>query len=136
MSYINGEIDKKLEKDVRKVLKIPVSKPIPPEIKKIITKESNLSWKKWMERFIGKRADKYGKSIYSEEIDFEANILGVLQKSHKAMDFLSTATELTKILKENAEMLFKKRKALETAGFSPDEAFQLILAEVQAKKSK
>ena len=40
------------------------------------------------------------------------------------------------MIDENAKMLFAKKTALETAGFTATEAFDLILAEVSAKKSK
>jgi hypothetical protein len=59
-----------------------------------------------------------------------------LQSALKGVQLVSKSGDLKEMLKENANMLFLKKKALVDAGFTETEAFQLIVAEVTAKKSK
>jgi len=46
---------------------------------------------------------------------------------------ISAASEVTDILKQRAELLFKKKTALVTAGFSAAEAMEILLADIASK---
>jgi hypothetical protein len=46
---------------------------------------------------------------------------------------LAAANEVAEILKKRAELLAKKKAALETAGFSADQAMQIVLADIASK---
>ena len=46
---------------------------------------------------------------------------------------IAAASEVDEILKKRAELLFKKKTALETAGFTPDQAMQIVLGDIAAK---
>lgn len=47
---------------------------------------------------------------------------------------IGQSPDVAKILKQKAELLFAKRKAYKDAGFSEQEAMQILLAEITAKR--
>lgn len=46
---------------------------------------------------------------------------------------IAAASEVGEILRKRAELLFKKKTALETAGFTSDQAMQIVLGDIAAK---
>ena len=51
----------------------------------------------------------------------------------QALDHIAGSGDVQKILKRRAEMLAAKKKALETAGFSAQEAMDILLADIAAR---
>ena len=46
---------------------------------------------------------------------------------------ISESNDVKEIMRKRAEMLAEKKKALETAGFSSDEAMEIVLADIAAR---
>lgn len=53
--------------------------------------------------------------------------------AQKGLAHISKSDDVQKILKQRAEMLAAKKKALETAGFSRQEAMEILLADIAAR---
>jgi hypothetical protein len=49
------------------------------------------------------------------------------------LDHISASNDVKQIMKKRAEMLAEKKQALETAGFSSQEAMQILLADIAAR---
>jgi hypothetical protein len=134
-SEIDSQIRADIEKTIRKQLKIPRRQRTPSKLKAAINKAAKDVGTQLMQQYISKQALVSGKAIL-READYKGLINQRLVSALEGVKLVSQSTDLQKILEENAKMLYAKRKALETAGFSNDEAFQLVLAEVSAKKAK
>jgi hypothetical protein len=46
---------------------------------------------------------------------------------------IAESNDVKEIMRKRAEMLAEKKKALETAGFSPEEAMEILLADIAAR---
>jgi hypothetical protein len=133
-SPLQKEVKKELEKEYRTKLKLAADKPLPKEIQGAIDKKSVEVTSVIAEQFVGKSAIATGKAMFRP--DDPALAIGErLGSALAGVKVVSQSADLDKILAENAKMLKKKYEALKTAGFTEDQSFQLILAEVSAKKS-
>jgi hypothetical protein len=53
--------------------------------------------------------------------------------ARKGLDHISASSDVQKIMKKRAGLLADKKKALETAGFSSQEAMDILLADIAAR---
>jgi hypothetical protein len=125
-------IEERLEADIKKRFKIA---GLPSDIKEMVKEKSVEVGMALMQQDVTKRAVVYGKEIF-REVDHSKAIDERLSSALKGVELISQSADLQKMLEENAKMLFNKKQALADAGFTDNEAFQLIMAEVSAKKSK
>lgn len=125
-------IERKIDEDFKKRLNVTA---LPSDIKEMIKERSAEVGVALIEQDISKRALLYGKEIL-REVDHAKAIDERLSSALKGVELVSKSADLQNILSENAKMMFAKKQALVKAGFTDDEAFQLIMAEVSAKKSK
>jgi hypothetical protein len=128
---ISGDIEKRL----RVKLALPPNAPLPMQFKTIVDKAAKEVDSAATERFVKKEAVLLGKQFY-RETSIQNAINTRLSSALKGVEMVSQSLDLKKMIEENARMLFAKKTALVGAGFSADQAFQLILAEVSAKKAK
>jgi hypothetical protein len=138
---IVSSIKIKLEEDLKKRLKAPSLSPEmskivdSPEMSKIIDETATTVAGTLTKQYVTKKALQVGKELFRDG-DHAKAIGDRLSSALKGVQLVSQSADLKKMLEENAKMLFAKKKALVDAGFADTEAFQLILAEVTAKKSK
>lgn len=125
-------IEGKIIRDYKKLLNITA---IPSDIKEMIKDKSAEVGSALIQQDVIKRAQSYGKEML-REVDHSKAIDERLSSALKGVELVSQSADLQKMLEENAKMLFNKKQALANAGFTDNEAFQLIMAEVSAKKSK
>jgi hypothetical protein len=129
------KIKAELEKNMRKKLNIPARQPLPQNVKNIINKAAKQSDSTATDRFVKKEAIRLSKDFYRDKT-IQQTLDSRLKNALAGIKLVSDSADLQEMIDENAKMLFAKKTALENAGFSAEEAFQLILAEVSAKKSK
>jgi ribose 1,5-bisphosphokinase PhnN len=53
--------------------------------------------------------------------------------ARKGLDHIAGSNDVKQIMTRRAEMLAEKKKALETAGFSAQEAMDILLADIAAR---
>ena len=132
---LETKISADLENKLKAKMGIPASTSLPPNFKAIVDKAAKELDTSATERIVKKEALLMGKQFY-RDATIQNAINSRLSNALKGVQLVSQSADLQKMIDENAKMLFAKKKALETAGFLPAEAFQLILAEVSAKKAK
>lgn len=132
---LETKISAEIEKKLRTKLGISATQPLPTAFKNIVNKTAKDMDLAATERFVKKEALLLGKEFY-RDATIQNAINNRLSSALKGVQLVSQSTDLQKMIDENAKMLFAKKKALETAGFSAEESFKLILAEVSAKKAK
>jgi hypothetical protein len=129
---IVSSIKTKLEEDLKKRLNVT---SLPPKISRAIDETATTVAGTLTKQNMTKKAVQVGKELF-RDVDHAKAIGDRLSSALKGVQMVSQSADLKKMLEENAKMLFAKKKALVDAGFTDTEAFQLILAEVTAKKSK
>ena len=132
---LGDKIKQKLENDIRRQLKIPRTSPIPADIQTVISKTASEAGKVSLQSYVKSRAIAEGKQIF-RATNYQTAISTRLQDALAGVQLVTLDPKLQQILEENAKVLFAKKTALTKAGFTDSEAFQLLLAEVAAKKSK
>jgi hypothetical protein len=53
--------------------------------------------------------------------------------ARKGLDHIAGSNDVKQIMRQRAQMLAEKKKALEAAGFSSEEAMEIILADIAAR---
>jgi hypothetical protein len=127
-----NKIRKSLEADVKKTFGI---QKLPDKVKADIARKAAEVSENMFEQHLNKVSLAEAKAA-SQSANVAQNVKGRLADALSGVQVVTKSADLDKILKENAELLFKKKQALVTAGFTDDEAFQIILAEVTARKSR
>ena len=136
-----GQVDVKkhlsatVESGLRKRLKIKPADQLPTALKSIISKTATDVEKVITERYVKKEALRAGRTLMKDASITQA-VDSRLKNALKGVQMVSQSTDLQKMIDENAKMLFQKYTALVNVTFTTDQAFQLILAEVTAKKSR
>lgn len=129
---LENRIRKQLEKDYRKRLG---TRSLPDDVKKGISSAARTAAQRATKRNLEVEALKIAKSFY-QPTSVADLIAGKLGQAKQGVNAVSKSADLDAILKENAKMLRKKWQALVSAGFSEDESFQLIKAEVEGKAAR
>jgi hypothetical protein len=124
-----------IENKLRTKLGIRRPQPLPPRLKTVVNSAAKDTYMAATQRYVRKEALSLAKQFYREP-SVESALKGRLSSALKGVKLVSESADLQKMIDENAKMLFAKKQALENAGFSADQAFQLILTEVSAKKGK
>jgi len=129
------KISTDIEKKLKKKLGIAANRPLPATFKNVVNKAAKETNIAATQRYVQKEALLAGKEFYRDK-SIQTAMNSRLSSALKGVQLVSQSADLQKMIDENAKMLFSKKQALENAGFSADQAFQLILAEVSAKKAK
>ena len=132
---VKAAMVRNLEKDVKKRLKIPRGQQLSPDIRKVIKETVDEATTTAAKSYISKAALVEAKGAFRVE-DYTAAVRTRLGTALEGVLTVSESEDLQKILDENAKMLYAKMTALVSAGFTADQAFQLIVAEVSAKRGK
>jgi hypothetical protein len=132
---LSNKIKSQLTKEYRKRLGIGPRDPLPDDIKKGINSAAKTAAQRATQRNLESEALKVAKGFY-QPFSISELIADKLGQAKKGVSLVAQSADLNEILKENATMLRKKWQALVNAGFQADEAFQLILAEVQGKAAR
>jgi hypothetical protein len=125
-------METEVTKRVRRRYAIPRNQAIPAELKTAIQKEVN---KAVSPDTVKKRLAVETISVVKEraEASMLANFDNTVVKAKDAISHIGGSSEVDDILKERSEMMFKKKQALVTAGFSDTEAMEIILADIAAR---
>jgi hypothetical protein len=130
---VKNSISGKLQEDIKKRLNVT---SLDDGMKKVIEEIAEDVVANMTRQNITKTAISVTKDMLRGKIDRSRAVRERLLGALEGVRLVSQADELNEILRENARMLFNKKQALVDAGFSEEQAFQLIMAEVSAKKSK
>ncbi|GLI26421.1 hypothetical protein ARHIZOSPH14_06630 [Agromyces rhizosphaerae] len=126
---VEERIRKRVEGAVRSQLGL--SGPSPADLKMAVEQASKAAAQSAVEITVAKLADDAARESgragvldrFKDKLQFAADGMKVIDDSDQVSD----------VLKKRANLMAKKRAALEEAGFSPDEAFQILLADINAR---
>jgi hypothetical protein len=127
---LRTQIEGSVETTLRKRLGIKPTDPMPAELKTLISKEVAASAPVLQTKVATEVQGAFSELAQSRTLDKFKTNLGFAKTGIVA---IAAASEVDEILKKRAELLAKKRSALQTAGFTADEAMQIVLADIAAK---
>jgi hypothetical protein len=120
-----------VEKKVRDRLGIPAAQPLPPNLVALVNSKVDAATQARLDVAVGQDVDGAIREA-SRGVMF-AKFTDKVGAARAGIDFIAQSNDVTEILKRRAEMLWAKRKALETAGFAGAEAMQIILGDIAAR---
>ena len=104
---------------------------MPPDLKAAVEQASKAAAQRAVEVTVGKLADDAARA------DGRQGVLDRFQDNLKfaasGMQVIDTSNDVSTVLARRASLLAKKRDALVAAGFSADEALQIVLADISAR---
>lgn len=129
---LQDKISLQLEADYKKRLGVPV---LPAEITQAITRAARDAATRATARNLEREAAGVARTFYqADRVDLL--IADRLKAARDGMASVTKSPDLGTIIAENAKLLRKKWQALVDAEFTEDQAFQLILAEVEGKAAR
>lgn len=129
---LEDRIKSALEADYKKRLGIST---LPSDVKKGIASAAKSAAQRATRSNLEVEALKIAKGWF-QPTSVADLIRSKLGQAKAGVSVVGQSADLDEILKENAKMMRKKYQALVDAGFTPDQSFQLILAEVQGKAAR
>jgi hypothetical protein len=129
---ILADLDKKVEQSVRRRLGLAPGAATPVELKKIVMDQVRSVASAAIQNRA--TADVQSELAQMGEARMQERILQNIGAASRVITKIAGAgQDVNEILKQRAELLFKKKTALETAGFTPDQAMRIVLADITVK---
>jgi hypothetical protein len=129
---LETEIEKRLQDDYKKRLKLTT---LPDSLKKGIKSAAKTAAERATSRNLEVEAMKVSREFY-QPAAVDKLISAKLTQAKAGVKVVSQSADLAEILKENAKLLRKKWQALVDAGFTKDQAYELIKAEIVGKAAR
>ena len=104
---------------------------LPPEVKPIVASAAASAAARAIELSVTKDVEEAVGDVTRGSVlnRFDARV----DLARKGIDHIAASSDVDRIMKQRAQMLAAKKQALETAGFSSEEAMQIILADIGAR---
>jgi len=120
-----------VEKRVRQRLNIPANQPLPPKVQTLVADAANAATGKALDLAISRDAEAAIRRVYrpAQLEGFKDKVLA----ARTGIDLIAQSADVDGILARRAELLLKKREALVTAGFTTQEAMEILLADLSGE---
>lgn len=115
-------------KSVRKRLGLAANAPLPPSVAAVIDDTVRNASRQAIELGVTKDAEQ-AASETSRRVVFDG-FVDKVSAAREGIEIIQNSEDVQVILRRRAELLWAKRRALETAGFSSAEAMSILLAEL------
>ena len=128
---LQERIRQEVEKRMRTRLGLSPAQPLPSEVSTLIKNTADSAARKAVEMAVVRDAEATAKET-ARGVMFES-FGDKVSAARKGIDFIAQSGDVSGILKRRAELLFAKRKALQDAGFSTEEAMNILLTDIAAR---
>lgn len=131
--------DSKMERDIRSTVEtsmkqnlgLKTSQKLPDDVAAMINSAAATAAAKSVELQVTKAAAEAAATV--TKADVLARFDDKARLASQGILHISKSSEVDEILKKRAEMLAAKKAALEAAGFTPDDAMSILLADIAAR---
>ncbi|MEA2024518.1 MAG: hypothetical protein U9N79_09550 [Actinomycetota bacterium] len=130
-----GTVEKDIKRSVEKAMKqrlgLKGNQRLPADVAALVASASAAASSKALEIEVLQGAENAAREFTTGDVigRFDAKA----KLADQSLQVISKSSNVKNILKKRAEMLASKKSALETAGFSPEEAMQVLLADIAAR---
>ena len=127
------DIQGKVENEFRKTMGIGDAVPLSDDAKKAIAEAVKAASEQQTAAQVSRIAAKHAAQTLGRGVQINEALKSKLEVGLEGIKAVGASNEYQNILKENARMLKAKYDALVAVGFTAEQAFKLIEAEVYAK---
>lgn len=128
---LEGDIDKSITKVMKQRLGLKSNQRLPADVQATIKAAAASASQASIENAIVREASEIAtdaaRGSVLDRFDLKVDVARV------GLDHIAGSNDVKKILARRAEMLATKKQTLETAGFSTEEAMQIVLADIAAR---
>jgi hypothetical protein len=130
VTSIEGDIKKVVSKRMGERLGVAPG-ALPNDLKSVINTASAAAAQRAVELAVTKDVDEAVGDVTRGSVlgRFDARV----DLARKGLDHIAGSDDVKQIMRQRAEMLAEKKKALEAAGFSSEEAMEILLADIAAR---
>lgn len=128
-----AEIQGKVEKEFKQAMGLEAAASLSEDAKKAVSEAVKAASEQQIAAQVSRIAAKHAAQTLGKGVQINEALKSKLQVGLEGIKAVGESNEYTNILKENARMLKAKYDALVNAGFTGEQAFKLIEAEVYAK---
>jgi hypothetical protein len=128
---VEADIKRSVDKAMKKRLGLKGNQRLPGDVAALITSASAAAASRSMELEVLRGAEEAARGFTAG--DPVARFTAKAKLADRSLVAISKSTEVENILKKRAQMLASKKKSLEDAGFSSDEAMTILLADIAAR---
>ena len=127
---IEREIERVVTRRMSERLNVDSSK-LPADLKNVIASASAAAAQRSIELAVTTDLNEAVGDVTRGSVlgKFDARV----DLARKGLDHIAGSNDVKQIMRQRAQMLAEKKKALEAAGFSSEEAMEIILADIAAR---
>jgi hypothetical protein len=128
---IEEEIKQTVESRMRERLGIPPRQSLPDEVETLVASAAATAAQRSIELGVSRDVEEIATDISRGSLlnRFDAKV----DLARKGLDHIAASDDVHEIMKRRADMLAAKKEALEAAGFSSQEAMDILLADIAAR---
>lgn len=128
---LEADIKTAVEEKMRSRLGIKPSEGLPPEVTALARSAAETAAAKATELAVIQEAEEAARATVRGDVlkRFDTKV----DLAARGMEHISKSSDVEDILKRRAELLARKKQALVDAGFTNDEAMQIVLADIAAR---
>ncbi|MDX2344498.1 MAG: hypothetical protein QNL12_12575 [Acidimicrobiia bacterium] len=131
MESLESDIDKSITKVMKSRLGLRSNQKLPPDVQATIKNAAASASQASIENAIVREASEIAtgtaRGSVLDRFDLKVDV------ARAGLDHIAGSNDVKKILARRAEMLATKKDTLEKAGFSTEEAMQIVLADIAAR---
>jgi hypothetical protein len=128
---IEDEIKQTVESRMRERLGVPPRQALPDEVQALVASAAATAAQRSIELAVTRDVEEISADVARGSLlnRFDAKV----DLARKGLDHIVASDDVHEIMKRRADMLAAKKEALETAGFSSQEAMDILLADIGAR---
>lgn len=130
-SKVESNIKKSVEKSMKERLGVTGNQKLPSDVTALINSASSAAASKAIELQVITEAEVAAKEFATGNV--LTRFTDKAKLAEQGLVHISASNEVNEILKKRAELLSKKKSALEAAGFTAGEAMSIVLADIAAR---
>jgi hypothetical protein len=131
VKVIEDEIKQTVESRMRERLGIPPRQSLPDEVESLVASAAATAAQRSIELGVVRDVEEISADVARGSLlnRFDAKV----DLARKGLDHIVASDDVHEIMKRRADMLAAKKEALEAAGFSSQEAMDILLADIAAR---
>jgi hypothetical protein len=128
---IEDEIKQTVESRMRERLGVPPRQALPDEVVALVASAAATAAQRSIELGVTRDVEEISADVARGSLlnRFDAKV----DLARKGLDHIVASDDVHEIMKRRADMLAAKKEALEAAGFSSQEAMDILLADIAAR---
>lgn len=128
---LESDISKAVTAKIRSRLGVTGNRKLPADVQELINSAATVAAESTLETAVIRDVQEASNDLARGSVldRFDSKVAD----ARVGLDHIASSNDVEKILKRRAEMLAAKKEALENAGFSEEQAMDIVLADIAAR---